>query len=95
MQRVYYLSALDCAHLSHELHTLFEKSFLIRGALSMYVSESEFMIPIDVNQIVNVLWDLTEDFCPTLLELIAIISATQPIVVMDEGESDAQQGEDE
>jgi len=86
MKRVYYLSAQECDHITDDLISIYQRSLLMRGLLCMYVTESEFMEPITVNQLVNILWDLTEDFCTLLSTSREIISNTEPILVVDEDE---------
>lgn len=92
MNRIYCLSAQNCDEISNHLGVMFDRALAIRGLLALYVTESEFMVPINVNKLANIIWDLTEDFCDLMAESCKIVNATEPMLVVDENEGSNDDG---
>ena len=74
MKSVHCLSVQSLDQLSDNLSYLFDHSVTMRSLLCMYVTESQFMVPIPVNQLLNILWDITKDFCSLLNSSSEIVS---------------------
>ena len=86
MSVVHSLSAGDLDELSSNIMLLHEHSLLLRGLLSLYVTESQYMVDISVNTLANYIWDLTENFCSVLSESLTIVDNVEALCVDDPAE---------
>lgn len=86
MKKGHLLSIRQLDKLLGNLYTLRERSLLLRGLLSLYVTESEHMVDISINTLANYIWDLTEDSFDIFSDMLCILNCAEAICFEDHAE---------